>query len=373
MKKIWIGTRESDILTYEFFDYSITFYGSNKGTNRAFCSLHRFVSNYSTEFTNFVVGQLDMLYEQHNCRMEIHFYNNVFAYKILEVRPQFKHLIKNINSLYIINSVRHKSLSRLWLSNAVPTPAFTTLCRDECSVMNLQKKFGNHDQFILQKNYSGGGTGTFIINLNNEEFVLSQLSKEELFLVSPFYEQCDSYSCHMFISESNYLILPASKQIINNSDNHMYYNGNDYSTITPQVSALIVDSTKRICSKLMQFGYRGICGADYIIKDNQAILIELNPRYMGSSFAINYALKKLSLPSLFDINNRCFDNQLEPNLLNQKLELDFKNYSLYYDKNNKNALKSVLKNNSAIVYQDGCLDAITFDEHTYLCHYLLFS
>ena len=38
MIKIWIGRRETDLLTYpsEYFDFSITYYGSNKNNNYSY-------------------------------------------------------------------------------------------------------------------------------------------------------------------------------------------------------------------------------------------------------------------------------------------------------------------------------------------------
>ena len=52
--KIWVGKRESDILTYQYFDVSITFWGSNTNNNHSFCSSNRVKANYNKKFSVFV-------------------------------------------------------------------------------------------------------------------------------------------------------------------------------------------------------------------------------------------------------------------------------------------------------------------------------
>ena len=58
MIKIWIGRRESDILTYipNKFNYSITYYGSNNQvSNFAFNNKKRAQAKYSTQFYTFII------------------------------------------------------------------------------------------------------------------------------------------------------------------------------------------------------------------------------------------------------------------------------------------------------------------------------
>ena len=114
--KIWIGKRESDIMTYEYFDMSITFWGSNTGNNYSFCTTNRIKDNYDNAFTQFVLKKLDCYFNQYNKPdIEIHFYNNSFAYKLISINPLLKKYIVNMNSQRIFNIVRHKTLSRVWL------------------------------------------------------------------------------------------------------------------------------------------------------------------------------------------------------------------------------------------------------------------
>ena len=98
--KIWVGKRESDILTYQYFDVSITFFGSNTNNNHSFCISNRIKPNYNKKFTEFV-RHLLIKYISSDENIEIHFYNNEFAYKLISLEPLLKKYIVN-NHLFII-------------------------------------------------------------------------------------------------------------------------------------------------------------------------------------------------------------------------------------------------------------------------------
>ena len=99
--KIWVGKRESDILTYQYFDVSITFWGSNTNNNHSFCSSNRVKANYNKKFTEFVKDLL-IKYISLDKNTEIHFYNNEFAYKLMNLEPLLEKYIVNINSKRIL-------------------------------------------------------------------------------------------------------------------------------------------------------------------------------------------------------------------------------------------------------------------------------
>lgn len=307
--KIWIGKRESDILTYEFFDYSITFYGSNKKRNVAFSNEYRQKASYSDDFTTFAINNLNTIYKRHK-DIEIHFYNGVFAHKIIAKCPSYKDYVVNTNSIFILNNLRHKTLSRLWLNNSVPVPSFTLLSKDECNVDYLKRKFDGFSSFVIQKNYSGGGAGTYLINNLNESNVISRLLDHELYLVSPFYSPSQSLSCHILIDASDCVVLPVSEQVMYSKKNSLEYIGNRFLSNESPISQLIKEKAFLIGNKLKHVGYRGICGFDFICYNSEIFLVEINPRYQGSSYILNFALKKHQLPSLFELNTMCFKGEM---------------------------------------------------------------
>lgn len=373
MYRVWIGKRESDILTCEYFDFSITFYGSNKTRNISFCQENRLVSNYGPEFTRFVLKNIGVKIKEHGTNCEFHFYNSIFAYKLCEINPSLKRYFVSLNSQSSINFLRHKTLSRLWLSNDINTPAFAALSLSECTINNLTKKFGKFKEFVIQKNCSGGGTGTYLLNDVSEKDIHKQLPNDQLYLVSPYYTGYKDYSCHIIVDSSAFVILAISKQTIINDRNNLIYHGNQYCNPNDIESKKILLTANLLAKKLQAIGYRGICGADFIMNDKEAILIELNPRYLGSSFAINYALQKNSLPSLFEISKICFQNKLNSLDLNKisNVHLSIANNCYFYNDNDITALKKMLTQPNVIIYDDGCLSATTFDYNAYICRALI--
>lgn len=373
MTKIWIGKRESDILTYKYYDYSITFYGSNTGSNKSFCTTNRQNSSYSSEFIDFVLSHIKSIISKKN-EYELHFYNNTFAYKLLEIAPEIYENIANINKLSVLNYLRHKSLSRLWLCNNIDTPAFCLLSKKECNIDNLKRKFGQtFSHFIIQKNYSGGGTGTYLICNSNQNAVLNQLSDYELFLVSPFYNPNKTYSCHVFIDKDKSIVLPISQQKLYTQNDKFEYIGNKYIDSNDEISMRIKNISHKICDMLRNIEYKGICGFDFIYYKEKIYLIEINPRYLGSSFAINKALKDNNLPSLFELNDMCFGNGI-PNILADKLEnlnISYSNTCLMH-KEKVDVLRAIdlLNNKNELVFDDGLLNTNQYEEGCYLLRYI---
>lgn len=371
--KIWIGKRESDILTYEFFDYSITFYGSNKKRNVAFSNEYRQKASYSDDFTTFAINNLNTIYKRHK-DIEIHFYSGVFAHKIIAKCPSYKDYVVNTNSIFILNNLRHKTLSRLWLNNSVPVPSFTLLSKDECNVDYLKRKFDGFSSFVIQKNYSGGGAGTYLINNLNESNVISRLLDHELYLVSPFYSPSQSLSCHILIDASDCVVLPVSEQVIYSKKNSLEYIGNRFLSNESPISQLIKEKAFLIGNKLKHVGYRGICGFDFICYNSEIFLVEINPRYQGSSYILNFALKKHQLPSLFELNTMCFKGEMPNHIISaiNSLKVNcINNYIIYHDYNDLIKAKEIISNDNNVVFGDGYENALRFEKGCYLLRYIL--
>lgn len=368
--RIWIGKRESDIVTYPYFDYSITFWGSNKNNNFSFCKSTRLNSNYSTEFTDYVIEKLrGILQDNTNTEeTEIHFYNNSFAYKIIDSDYRFKLCIKNLNSNYVHNLLRHKTLSRLWLSNTVDVPAFISLSKYECTYSRLKKIYPDYKQFVIQDNYSGGGDGTFIISSNNEEKILKNLADNKVYLISPYYEDNISISCTIMVDRYSCSVFPISQQLLAISD-QIRYCGNRYYYSSDNIAKEVKFEAKLVGNILRNIGYRGICGLDWIYTKGRLLLIELNPRYQGSSFAINEALKRNDVPSLFEINNYCFSSSIPTNIKEsiEELSIPFENHCVFYGQ------KPITNSDNDILFLDGYNESNKFDKGVYLYRYISFD
>ena len=211
--KIWVGKRESDILTYQYFDVSITFWGSNTNNNHSFCSSNRVKANYNKKFTEFVKDLL-IKYISLDKNTEIHFYNNELAIQ-----------------------VKNKAIN--------------------------------------------------------------------------------------------------------------------------------------VGKRLMEINYRGICGLDFIFIQNNILLIEINPRYQGSSYLLNAVLNVYNLPSLFELNSICFSaNYINNDITSQidKMSVSFESYTSIYKLGGCNDIKNLPKN--VLLFLDGLSNANKFEDGVYLYRYL---
>lgn len=314
--RVWIGRYESDVLTYKphYFDFSITYYGTNQNNNFAFSDIVRDQAVYNNKFVEFVNESLIKIRNKiihKDISLELFFYSNGIKRNLLDKYPQYKNACKNCNSNKIIDWLNNKTYTRLWLDNTVSVPKYALLSKFECSYKKIHSFFPEYDEYIIQKNYSAGGHGTFKLNKYNEKTVLDKITFYEPYLVSPFYKKSISMCCHVIISKDDILIFPLALQKLSEANNRLSYEGTDYSfsmELSKEIKSKCLDFINKISILLLQNGYRGICGYDFLLIDKTPYFIEINPRFMGSSYLINYALCKNNLPSLFELNSMAFDN-----------------------------------------------------------------
>lgn len=373
MIKIWIGRRESDILTYKpiEFNYSITYYGSNNQISNFAFDIHtRSHAKYNKQFYSFIVTSINLICNNTN-EYEIYFYNSSLSKELGKIKPSLKKHFRNCNSSILLDWLNNKSYTRLWLSNSVMVPPFTLLSKEECCLNSLNSKFPNYTEYIIQKNYSSGGTGTYHLTKRNENVILNQLSSVEPYLVSPYLTNAISACCHVIIGKDNTIIFPIGYQILSENIDTMKYLGTTYKK---PYNLKIADTQIRefllkISFRLSKNGYRGICGYDFLIKDKQLILIEINPRYMASSYLLNYVLFKENLPSLFEFDNMAFKNNDKLYMYQEKiynLNVPYLTRTIYYDKKNENQLPP----KNELFYSDGLENVNTYEENVYFYRYI---
>lgn len=367
---MWVGKRESDILTYKYFDISITFWGSNQNNNFSFCTTKRSKDNYNKDFAKYVIKiLLKYIWENKEKNIEIHFYNNSFAYKLIEMEPSLEKYIININPKQIFDIVRHKTLSRVWLQNTVAVPQFTYLSKAECDYNTLLKIFPSYDNFVIQKSISGGGNGTYLVNQRNWQDVVHNLNNYDVYLISPYYNENISLSCHLIIDDKKVIVFPISIQLLKYENNKISYCGNRYIPNNDVISEKSRKLATDIGKRLMCSGYRGICGLDLIFSNNELMLIEINPRYQGSSYLINAELKEANLPSLFELNKMAFNGCICKEFMEkiEEMEISLQTNTCFYT---DSSTKPIIYPRDVCLYLDGVQDSCEYEEGVYLYRYL---
>lgn len=366
--KVWVGRYESDVLTYNQnpFDYSITYYGSNKKNNFAYSTKMRWIAKYDNDFADFMNSALTNICQKDD--IEIFFYSNDPKNVLLSKYPNYTKYCRNCNDNKLIDWLNNKTYTRLWLDNIVEVPKYTLLSKYECTYNHLHAIFPDFDEFIIQKNYSSGGEGTYRLTQQNESSIIEKLSLTEPYLVSAYYKNTFSLCCHVIIAKDNNIIFPLGQQLLSPANHRISYEGTDYSffkNLNKVSTNNCMEFIEKISNLLSQNGYRGICGYDFLLINNKPILIEINPRFMGSSYLINHVLAENEIPSLFTLNTMAFQNN--PSI--QKYKRIIMNMDInYYTKTIRNfeGKDNIKPPKRKWLFTDGLTENMQLDSDVYL-------
>jgi predicted ATP-grasp superfamily ATP-dependent carboligase len=322
---IWVGPRQSDVdFDNDLIKLSITNWGNNKQNNVAYYNGGYHSKGISK--TRFIIEQLEHP-KINECK--IMFYNPLTAHRIIKQAPQIAERVVSLCNNEIIGILNNKIQTRIWMSKHVNTPKFVTLSKKECQINYLKSLFTNTKEFIVQEKYSSGGTGTYLFTENSEKYVLSQMNDNEQYLISENIAPSASVNTHILISKNDVVVFPASLQLISCRNNKFIYSGADfiaYKNLDFKYQQSIYNNSKKIGNLLRENGYLGICGIDFVIKDDEVYLIEINPRFQASTVLLNLALKQAGHSSMQQLQLDIYNNvSLEKEIL-ENLEV---NYSYY--------------------------------------------
>lgn len=330
---MFIGKYQSDMAyTGHYFNGSITFYGDGTNGNIYCCSKHSRVYDKNV-FINFIIKNIKYRLDKYN----FIFYNQSYAYEVINKFPECKEHILNINSRELLDWLSNKTLVRVWAQNLIDVPSFCTVTGSECTFSNFKKLFPQENEFVIQDNYSSGGLGSFIIK-KDQNMKANILNPCNIYLVSPLLKNSYSINIHILVGKFNQIIFSPSIQIIDPNQSPLIFRGSDYIE-AQKIPKLIINNlyncAKKIGNKLGKMNYRGICGLDFIVQNNKLYFIEINPRFQGSSFLINRTLFENNLPSLYELNEMAFSN--EPIKIEKKklenLNINYSYYKIKYSKN----------------------------------------
>lgn len=364
-KKYYVGIRNSDI-AYDngYFRKSITIFTNKNGAD---FSIRPNQNINAKEFIPFVKKNIEEIVKRKKSS-KFMFYNSSIAYKL----PQEMH--KNfmcLNDRELLNSLNDKILSKAWLiDNNIPIVAYETILGKELTSIQTVELFKKAKKFVVQDNHGGGGIGTYLLTKENFNTIKARLLPLKQYILSPYLENSISVNTHVFISDKQTILTPASIQIIELKNNQLCYRGADFFAFQ-FISNKCKDEIKRLSLKIANLlrsrGYRGVAGIDFIVSEqNEVFCTEINPRFQASSILLDLYLsekikKKNNLAhSIYELNEQAFKNNLKSDISFD----DNINYSCYYyykDEMPEKYFKEKvlqLKCEGAIVYLDG----LAFDE-----------
>ena len=340
MKQLyWIGKYESDIQYTNYFYGSITYYGSNQDNNKAFCTNEtRIATGRSNEYLCFLYDNISHLINVYK-DVKFIFYDQALAHHVIRLDKKMKHYIICLNQHQIIETLNNKTYTRLWFNNIVNVPPFTLMSKESCYYKIISTFFKSYSKFVIQKNISSGGKGTFIFDSVNENEIRKQLSEYELYLVSPYIDNSYSVNIHVCVTENKQIIFPMSLQIIKNVDNKLLYSGADYIEVKriPEIQIKLINNiAQKIADQVSAIGYRGIMGIDFVLTKEAIFFIEINPRFQGSSLPLSKALIDNGYKSIFEIHTEAFSQSASRDIIDDARHLEVP-YSLVQYQNMKNS------------------------------------
>lgn len=358
---IWVGHREAELFkTNNFFSNSITSWGSNTDGNISYCQKYK-TRNIDNKLRNqFISDELKWLLKEN--KHKVMFYSSTLAYSILKKHPEFEEKFICLNSQTILNLLNDKADMKLWLSSHLPVLDFVLLSGIECQYEQIKSLFPNYECFIIQETKSAGGLGTYIVDSQNYSYVASKLKKDNLYLVSFFAHPSFSLNAHILITNRDVIVLPPSVQIIEKYGFNLIYTGADfvnYKYIDKEYQNKVYNYSKKIGNLLKGIGYKGICGIDYLVYNDEVYFVEINPRFQASTILLNISLNEANFPCIQALQLSAFEDIPLPPI--EKLENLEVNYSFYKYKKEYQDISKQYLNKLSLLQMSQDVEYILYD------------
>ncbi|MFB7615328.1 ATP-grasp domain-containing protein [Kitasatospora sp. NPDC056181] len=180
-----------------------------------------------------------------------------------------------------------KTAMRGWFDHlGVPAPA-STVVSGRPDHRALRDRFGA--VFVAQSPRGSGGNGTHLVRSAEEA---AALPERERWLVSEYVGDT-AINVHGFVGVDGLpQVLRPSLQLIGveaAGAGFGQYAGCDFGAperLSPVAVRRCLDATERIGWALAGLGYRGVFGADFVLRDDHALALEINCRMQGSSWLL---------------------------------------------------------------------------------------
>lgn len=366
---VWVGPRDSDIQFSRCIKDTICYY-SNKNPMP-----YRKAHIYGETFLKFVESKMKCILQTYS-EAKFIFYNPKIAYSL---SAELQQNILCLNEKYVLDLLNNKIYTRYWFGSYVPVLPSILLDSRSISFDELNNKLTKAEAYIVQKNNSSGGFGTFFVSENNGMLDYVNKFYNELFIISPYIQHSFSVNINALVYEEEISLFPPSIQIVEKSKNRLLYHGADYKAaqkLPIEIRKKLRDYSYIILQHIQLLGYRGIIGIDFIVESNNVYFQEINPRYQASSFLIDLALYKQDLPSLTEMNISAFVTNKTKEKDWFDFPIDYSFYKYLYAENAKHLyhVEKIALGDPLVAYMflDGWNSIIKTEEDSY-CYSLVFA
>lgn len=372
--KCYVGIRESDIFyDKKHFKKTVCIF-SNVPKQETFSIRH----NQNIDHREIAPFYLNKIQQFSQKDATFYFYNQRTAYNYNGV---ILSKCKCINSKELLDYISNKLSVKEWfMQNEVPVVSFATFMGKELLYSKLCSHFKGYTSFVIQSAHGGGGIGTFYTERQNFSEILKKVEPLQRYIVSPYISGL-SVNTHVFISEKQTVLSPASVQIVELRQQQLCYRGGDFCAFQKlhiSVKEKIKHLSLKIADMLRGKEYRGIAGIDFIIdKDENVYCCEINPRFQASTLILDRYLQEndsdpMTAKSCFELNEMAFQECMITTLSFE----DKINYSCYYYYSDgvtsqyfREKYKLLKQDNKVDVFDDGMefyLNNQKINENSYL-------
>ena len=368
---VWVGPRESDCIFSGIFSDTICYFSDQ------YPPAVRKAHIYGTKYNQFIVEQMNHILENHPDATFI-FYNPKIAYNVpIELRKK----VECLNTKYILELLSDKIYTRFWLSNYIPMLPSRLIESQSLTFQTLEAMICPSEHYVVQQNRSSGGFGTYYIEKENSVLKELRENTEEVFIVSPYKEKSISVNVNVIISNSSEVIFEPSLQIVMHNGNKLLYHGADFialKKLAPELKDKIFEYSLKIIQKIRGLGFLGILGIDYLVTEDEAYFLEINPRFQASSFLVDKALKENNYPSLAEMNLEAFSQQNTSSIIpsDPKINIKYSFYKYLYCQNSMHINYVYKKAKASLNVENICTDGWTLErpgEQDAYCYSLIFN
>jgi predicted ATP-grasp superfamily ATP-dependent carboligase len=193
-----------------------------------------------------------------------------------------------------------------------PVPGTVSLS-DNLDYNSLKSKFGA--AFILKYPFASSGNKThYVENADNLNY-LKNIYQGKTVIIEQYFES-SSINVNACITEKENIVSQPSVQIVGIESlvkSRFGYAGNDFAAlknISDDKITEIKKITRIIMNSMVEKGYRGIMGLDFLNTDNYIYPVEINPRFQNSTSMLTlFEIQHDIIPLTFFHINEFTDNE----------------------------------------------------------------
>jgi len=175
------------------------------------------------------------------------------------------------------------------LKGIVPMPKW----RAYNSAFEMLKEINLFDKRFVTLPYGNTGYQSIIHEKGTSVGVIYKKLKDinSPVRVSEYFDKDFAVSLHILIGSNDIYVSPIVEQILKDE---VEFLGAKYPANIDDCEDKIIEISKKVGEIMRRDGFFGLAGIDLMVKEDQVMFVEVNPRKMGSTVGTSYVMKEFS-------------------------------------------------------------------------------